>query len=102
MGLQELLHETLGGLSGLIPIQHQAVQESNAGRSVVCQRSRVELISKLIRGLGAMQFLKAAHAFTGVSHDGDNPDFLTSMNLPVDRHHMICEASLTRRQKNQS
>src|ERR1039457_5747526 len=35
MSLQELLHETLGGLSDLVPLQYQAVQESNAGRSVV-------------------------------------------------------------------
>src|ERR1039457_6631259 len=102
MGLQELLHETLGGLSDLVPLQYQAVQKSDAGRSVVGQCSRVEFISKLIRGGGAVKILKAAHTFAGVSHHGNDPDFLTSMDLPVDRHHMIREASLTGRQKNQS
>src|ERR1035437_10856675 len=49
-----------------------------------------------------MKILKATHAFTGVSHDGDDPDFLTRMNLPAGGHHMIREASLTGRHKDQS
>src|ERR1035437_1265750 len=102
MSLQELLHETLGGLNDLVPLQYQALQKSDAGGALARQCSRVEFIRKLIRGGGPVKILKAAHAFAGVSHHGNDPDFLTSMDLPVDRHHMICEASLTRRQKNQS